>query len=335
MSAREEQIRDLLCEEAAGWFVANREGLEAAQRTEFARWLRGSPQHVEEYLAIALMARALRRTLVGAGSVPQYAPAGREARGRAAVPRWRYAVAATAAGVLVAGLWMYQRLAPTPVAGPVQFATRHGEQLDERLADGSVLRLNTDTAVSVEFRGRARSVDLQAGQAMFEVAHDMRRPFKVHARSLTITALGTAFDVYLREDSVVVTVVRGTVSVESLGAATAPAGVQPAAVLLAAGEQLRVGAGEWPGGRRSVDVQRATAWLRREIAFADEPLGELAAEFSRYAAAPIVIESASLRSLPVSGTFAADDTAAFLAFLRSLDGVQVDVGPERVRVWRR
>ena len=105
--------------------------------------------------------------------------------------------------------------------------------------------------------------------------------------------------------------------------------------MLVAGEQLRVARGEWPGTRRSVDRQRATAWLRREISFAHEPLGELALEFSRYAPAPIVIEGSALRALPVSGTFAADDTAAFIAFLRSLNGVQVDVGSARTRVWHK
>ena len=199
-------------------------------------------------------------------------------------------------------------------------------------------RCSTSTPIrpSASISGeRARRIDLRAGQAMLEVAHDPQRPFTVYAQSLAVTAVGTMFDVYQRDDSVVISVIAGTVAVAPVEAAVAGAASRRPPTMLVAGEQLRVGRGEWPGVRGSVDRQRATAWLRREISFAHEPLGELALEFSRYAPKPIVIDDSALRSLPVSGTFAADDTAAFVAFLRSLDGVQVDVGPTRTRVWRK
>ena len=334
MSPREEQIRSLVCEEAVEWFVAHRDDLDVEQREQFARWLQASPQHVEEYLGIVLTERDLRRAVAGKAGEPGRAVHGFERRRRAPVLRWRYAIAAAAGIVLASGLWMYQRIAPTPAVAPVQLATRHGEQLSERLADGSVLHLNTDTAVSIDFREGARRIDLRAGQAMFEV-HDPRRPFTVYAQSLVVTAVGTKFDVYQREDSLVVTVVAGTISVAPMGVAGGGVAMRQAPAILVAGEQLRTRPGEWPGARRSVDPQRATAWLRREIVFAHEPLGELALEFSRYAPAPIVIEDSALRALPVSGTFAADDTAAFIAFLRSLNGVQVDVGSARTRVWHK
>jgi transmembrane sensor len=108
-----------------------------------------------------------------------------------------------------------------------------------------------------------------------------------------------------------------------------------APVEVAAGQQVRVDNGSWPPSFTPVDVQRATAWLRRQIAFENEPLGRVAAEFNRYAATPIEIDSAALRTLPVSGVFPADDTESFLAFLRSLAGVQVEVTPTRIRVFRK
>ena len=219
MSPREEQIRSLLCEEAVEWFVAHREELDVERREQFARWLQASPQHVEEYLGIVLTERDLRRAVAGKAGEPGRAVHGFERRRRAPVLRWRYAMAAAAGIVVASGLWMYQRIAPTPAVGPVQLATQHGEQLSERLADGSVLHLNTDTAVSIDFREGARRIDLRAGQAMFEVAHDPRRPFTVYAQSLVVTAVGTKFDVYQREDSLVVTVVAGTISVAPMGAA--------------------------------------------------------------------------------------------------------------------
>ena len=47
-----------IAQEAAEWFIANREGTpDAVQRSTFAAWLKTSPQHVEEYLGIALLAQ--------------------------------------------------------------------------------------------------------------------------------------------------------------------------------------------------------------------------------------------------------------------------------------
>jgi len=82
-----------------------------------------------------------------------------------------------------------------------------------------------------------------------------------------------------------------------------------------------------------VDVQRSTAWLRRELAFEQQPLAAVAAEFNRYGALPIEIETPALRTLRVSGVFAADDTDSFIVFLRSLEGVGVEVTSTRIRVF--
>src|SRR6516165_1194742 len=61
MSAREEQVRDLIAQDAADWFVASRTGLTANERNDFATWLKASPVHVEEYLALEIIGRNLRK----------------------------------------------------------------------------------------------------------------------------------------------------------------------------------------------------------------------------------------------------------------------------------
>jgi transmembrane sensor len=97
-------------------------------------------------------------------------------------------------------------------------------------------------------------------------------------------------------------------------------------------QQINVVAGEWPAVPIAVDAQRATAWLRRDIKFEHETLERVASEFNRYAAKPIEITTPALRKLEISGVFATDDTEAFIAFLRSLKGVRVEVTPTRIRV---
>src|SRR5277367_3050202 len=60
MSAKNDQVHDLVTQQAADWLVANRTELAARERETFARWLQVSPMHVEEYLGVAAVARDLR-----------------------------------------------------------------------------------------------------------------------------------------------------------------------------------------------------------------------------------------------------------------------------------
>jgi transmembrane sensor len=93
-----------------------------------------------------------------------------------------------------------------------------------------------------------------------------------------------------------------------------------------------VGEAEWPATPSTVDAHRTTAWLQRQIVFDEEPLARVAAEFNRYAPKPIEIASPTLGNLQISGVFGADDTEAFIAFLRSLKGVRVEVTATRIRI---
>ena len=150
--------------------------------------------------------------------------------------------------------WNVRQAAQPPVAESItelRFQTRHGEQLSHRLADNSVLHLNTDSAVTIRYGKTERLVRLTAGQAGFEVAHERDRPFRVLAGSAEVVDIGTKFDVRLEQNSTVVTVVEGRVEVgpspmrEALGTNAR----QPQAarfVELAAGQQVVVAVGRWP-----------------------------------------------------------------------------------------
>jgi transmembrane sensor len=141
--------------------------------------------------------------------------------------------------------------------------------------------------------------------------------------------------VRLEEDSTVVTVIEGRVAVgpsPMLGKPGTNANDAPQYVHVGANQQIRVTEAEWPAMPISVDAQRATGWLHREIVFDHEPLQRVAAEFNRYAPKPIEIATPALQNLQISGAFATDDTDAFIAFLRTLKGVRVEVTATRIRV---
>jgi transmembrane sensor len=335
--------------EAADWFVENRDGLDAVKRDAFLKWLKSSPIHIEEYLAIAPLARDIanavgetaasgslleRAVIESDGGVESIGVRSNRSLDTAPRTRWTYVAAAAMLAIMCFASWWWYTpgLTPKSVEIPAQrFATRHGEWLTEQLADASVMHLNTDTSVSVRYVPTERRIDIEHGQVAFEVTHDTARPFRVLAGAAEVVAVGTVFDVYVQADSTTVTVVEGRVRVTpSPQSNGAHAGWRP--LMVSAGQQVRIMRGELLQGPLQVDAQRATAWLHRQIVFEQEPLADIVAEFNRYSATPIEIESPTLRGLPVSGAFAVDDPDSFLAFLRSLDGVNVQVTATHIRV---
>jgi transmembrane sensor len=362
MNSSEEQVRAAIAEQAGEWFAVNDEGpLDARDSAALAAWLKTSPVHIEEFLGVSAIARDLKE----ARTDPEYSLEAILARARAeddppvqplwlrvidAVQvrpsgRWRpAAVSMAACAVLSIGLlltWNLRPIEPVSVPGAItalHFETGHGEQLNRRLTDGSILHLNTDSAASIRYGKAERRVMLTSGQAEFEVAHERDRAFRVIAGSAEVVDLGTKFDVRLEHNSTVVTVVEGRVAVgpspmlEKLGT-TISQNHPPRFVELRADQQISVTEGAWPATPVAVDAQNTTAWLRREIVFDHEPLERVAAEYNRYTAKPIEIATPALRNLQISGVFATDDPDAFIAFLRSLKGVRVEVTEMRIRVW--
>ena len=341
MNADDKPLRATIAAQASEWFVANDAApLDAGDSTALVEWLKTSPAHVEELLAVSVIARDLREACAGSEesleSLLADASTDADARPpRAFAGRWgAAALAAGLAGVGLVALWWNgtsgQRGAPD--ATTWQFATRHGEQQLQRLADHTLLRLNTDSAVTVRYSRNERLVTLTAGEAEFEVEHEAGRAFRVIAGAAQVVDLGTAFNVRLTPRSSVVTVLAGRVAVGPADAAKQPA---PAFVQLGADQQLTVADGVWRAQPLAVDAKRATAWMHRQISFDHEPLAQVAAEFNRYSAKPIEVVTPALRGLLISGVFSTDDPETFLAFVRRLDGVRVEVTPTRILVFQK
>jgi len=352
MNSSEEKVRAAIAEQAGEWFVANDEkSLDARDAAALAAWFKASPVHIEEFFGVSAVARDLQQARTdpqysleailararteGEGPVQRLWP--REAESVRGRPFWSWfpAPALATCALLSMGLLLMWNLKSTerPAApdgiATLRFETRHGEQLTQRLADNSILHLNTNSAVSIRYSEGERLVTLRSGQASFEVAHEAARAFRVHAGSADITDLGTRFDVRLDGGSTVITVVEGRVTV---GPSISRQSLSRRPIELNADQQVRVADGAWPATPVAVDAERATAWLHRQIVFQNEPLEQVAAEYNRYTARPIEIATPALKTLRISGVFATDDTDAFIAFLRSLKGVRVEVTATRIRV---
>ena len=187
------------------------------------------------------------------------------------------------------------------------------------------MHLNTDSEVTVRYSRDERVIYLDRGEALFQVAHEGTRGFRVAAGNAQFLDAGTQFDIYRKSEAVLVTVVEGTVAVYR-----GPPQLLPTALRVSAGYQVEV-RGQ-VGLPRPVDARAAVAWLKRQISFEDQPLGEVAQEFNRYGGTAPEIDDDTVRGLRISGVFDAYDTDSFAAFLETLHGVVVQKTPARIRV---
>jgi transmembrane sensor len=122
-----------------------------------------------------------------------------------------------------------------------------------------------------------------------------------------VRAIGTAFNVYLRPAGVQVTVSEGTVNVvDSAGGKSPPtdASYVKSAAAVTAGEQADAqGSADVIRALNAAELNRSLAWRKKSLYFIDEPLGNVVNELMRYTPLKIEVVDASLRQLPVGGTF--------------------------------
>lgn len=304
-----------------GWRVRQEAGvLPPAQATEFDAWLARSVEHQEAYASVGdfwAAAGDLRQH-------PRYAPL--RQRAEAVVERARFTRRALAAGFAAAvlgvgGAGLYFHMAPRPLADQ-SFRTAVGQQATVTLPDGSQVTLNTDTVVHTRANDERRLVYLDKGQAFFKVAHDRRHPFVVTAAGRTVTALGTAFDVRIDHGELKVVLVEGKVRVEAApsrirnSAAPAAKPATPMATDMSPGSQLvAVDDAEWR--LTPTDVGRETSWLKGQLVFDDEPLGNVVDEMNRYSTRKIAIADPGLADRRVSGNFAPGDVHGFAMILQA------------------
>lgn len=192
------------------------------------------------------------------------------------------------------------------------YRTGVGERRQITLTDGSHVTLNTASTIELAFNETQRRVRLVRGEALFEVAHDARRPFLVDAGAARFRALGTAFNVRMRPDVVELTVTEGIVGV----VAEAGRGETPVGAKVAAGSGAVVRSGAVaPTALDGQNLRRRTAWQGGVLEFDGESLGQAVDEFNRYRRQPIVIGDARLEALRIGGRFEVDEADKFLAAL--------------------
>lgn len=223
------------------------------------------------------------------------------------------------------------------------FETSVGERSMITLADSSVVSINTNSLVEVSSSASERFVKLLRGQAYFEVAKDVYRPFVVQAGDQRVVALGTAFDVrFDRQDLVEVTLVEGRVEVNDVsrarGAFPRKGGRAPVdPIALTPGHRLIARAASAPEVVVT-DTVEETSWRRGQLLFRERPLASAVEEINRYSLQKLVLaDDPRVRALAVSGVFNAGGRASsFVNALQELHPLHAQrTGRDEITlVWR-
>jgi len=203
-------------------------------------------------------------------------------------------------------------------------STSVGEQRALRLGDGTVIVLNTDTAINTDLRGGMRLIVLRRGEILVTTGADAespggKRPFWVHTPFGTMQALGTRFVVRLEDQRTRVSVQEGAVEVH-------PADGGASAI-------VRPGESRWLSSRETLPAQdrgfAPDGWADGVITGKNMRLADLLSELSRYRHGRIVCDE-RVADLRLSGIYHLRDTDEALQFLVQTQPVSVTL---RTRFW--
>jgi transmembrane sensor len=323
------RVRPEIAAEAAVW-VARLHGPDRSvpMERECLAWQARSAEHREAFERCTETWQDVPRVSLAnayAGAAPAHATSD-------IAPRFpfRWIATAAVAAVLAGTALLVQQWRDQGV-----YSTGVGEQHQVLLADGTHMTLNTGTRVRVDLGTARRIVDVQGGEALFEVGKDPTRPFVVRVAGSEVEALGTTFAVRFTPDdaqpgrTLTVTLIEGQVAVRpvSRGGGTGnPATGQ--AMRLQAGERVQLSA--VPAALEAAprvdrpNIDAVIAWKRSEAVFDGAALPDAVAEMNRYTRTPIVLlDGPALAGLRVSGLYRTSDSAGFARAVAALHGLRV------------
>lgn len=286
----------------------NRSAFDSADGERFDAWMNADPRHRDAFAEILAIWESDELAEACAAEPEPVAQAEEEAEAEAEmVPaaRWKRplgAAALTAAAAVVAFV-----LVP---AMPHDYVSAPGKTRHIALADGSTIDLGGNSAVRVQFLPWRRTIDLDRGEASFDIAREMSRPLSVRVGATEVNVLGTAFHVdRLGTDRVVVAVLRGKVQVVSGSDELA----------LTASQAAQAMSGRLKRMRFEPEQEIASGWFVAK----DAPLADLVEKLRRYSGAAILISSNRARDMRVTGRFNVEDVRGTIETLSSIYDIEV------------
>ncbi len=310
MVIKPDRTQEQASKEATEWLILLQEEPDDPDlRRQFETWRRERPGNAAAWAA----------TLRVSSLVEAVPPATAE--------RWRPFVAGTRRtrlrrrGLQMAALAVAASLAVLVVPDILlqvrsDYATGSAQTRTVTLDDGSIVVLAPDSAIAVAYSATERRIDLLAGEAFFEVTANSARPFRVLARQIRATVVGTAFDMVRHADGAMIAVEQGTVRVDY------PAVSPPVTERLEPGQSVRV---SWTGAvdRRGGPPSQVAAWRRRQLIAQDQPMRDVIDQLRRYYRGAIIVADSALGDRPVTGVYNLSDPVDALRGIARAHGATV------------
>ncbi len=352
------QPNHLIIEQASHWaMLADENELDAEQKNELCQWLLKSPVHIEEFLYSCsffdLLADVDTTKQISIDALiekinnnPHIIPINdKQSVVMSSYPREKVIKRAWLAltASIMFGFVSLNYLLNTPwqstSTAKTHYFTEFGEQQSAPLKDGSIIYLNTQTNLDIDFSEQFRDIRLHSGEAIFKVAHNPEKPFRVWVNGVMFQALGTEFNVKANQHKVELTVISGEVALSNKFfdesnlllpqntiklASNMTLDITDAKTLIVSVGQAAVVQND---GKITTNIDaiiaNKTSWKIRQLIFKNEKLQDIIYEFNRYNAIQIEINSKALSQLPITGVFEANDPFSLLEFLESSGKVRI------------
>ncbi|MEK1943661.1 MAG: FecR domain-containing protein [Pseudomonas sp.] len=290
---------------AAQWLALVESGAATADdHIRLQHWRSSSAHHEQTWQR----AQQLRQRFAGLPTELAMAALDRPDLARRAAIKRALGIAA-----LVPATWLLSRQLPLDV-WTADLHTAIGEQKTVRLADGSLLQLNTDSAVNVDLGKRA--VTVLRGEIALKVPG--ATPLTLHLPVGRVLLSRSEVCVRLNEQSCQVSVLSGVVQLQALAGAE---------LLLREGQQVSLTA-TGAGPVSSFDASRPS-WRDGVLLAENQPLGDFLRELRRFRPGLLRWEP-ELEQLRVTGSFRLDNTDNVLQLLAATLPVEVQA---RTRYW--
>lgn len=324
--------REQISDQASLWIARLDRELSAQEQHELSQWLAASEQHRKVLFEMAELwdkMDSLAR-LADLFQAPQQAPIRK--------PRFYGAIAASLLLVALIFGWQLTSVQPAsliawlhsdPAVVDGVYETAVGEHSNVNLPDGSVLVLNTNSRVTVKYSEGHRLFLLERGELNIEVAHDKSRPLSVIAGNKVMQAVGTAFNVRIRNDNeVALLVTDGKVlvakqeaqkTIEKIVAERLPS----TSMAVAQGEKVLLGAPEETIAKADDnDITAQLSWRQGNLVFRGETLEDALVEINRYTSVRFEVADESIKQERIAGLFKAGDVDGLLAALEQNFNIQ-------------
>lgn len=318
-------------EEAGDWIAAIERGLTEEEEQELGAWMASDKANHGAIMELAELWDDMDALTRLSDLFP-------EPRAQRRFPSNR-AVLATAASVVIA-LALFAVFRGAEFEAPVRddanltaesaiYETAIGQQASHELSDGTVVLLNTNSRVRVDFTATNRMLILDRGEIHVNVAHDPDRRLSVMVGNKVVQAVGTEFNVEITHDqSIELVVTEGVVMVGVIDTPIdelppdAPLLLTQSSSIVGAGEEALISADD--SLAETVDAERIESdeiavklsWREGNLIFRGESLEEAVYEASRYTAVEFVFLDEDAKKVSVAGLFKAGDVDGLLASLR-------------------